>query len=61
MNIYNYKLHLTIKTYQMNTLFKKVTTRTPRTFTTTIKFFSTTAKPQKDWKDKKILVAGSRG
>ena len=44
----------------MNTLFKRATTRTPRTFTTTIKLFST-AKPQKDWKDKKILVAGCRG
>jgi len=44
----------------MNTLFK-IATRTPRTFTTTIKMFSTTAKPQKEWAEKKVLIAGCRG
>jgi nucleoside-diphosphate-sugar epimerase len=44
----------------MNTLFKRAT-RTPRTFTTTIKMFSTTAKPQKQWAEKKVLIAGCRG
>ena len=43
----------------MNTLFKRAT-RTPKTFTTTIRMFSV-AKPKKEWADKKILVAGCRG
>ena len=43
----------------MNTLLKK-STRTPKNITATIRMFST-AKPQKEWKEKKILVAGCRG
>jgi hypothetical protein len=44
----------------MNTLFKRASTRAPKKFTTAIRMFSS-AKPQKEWAEKKVLIAGCRG